>query len=105
VTYNSLYQQSQDAALMSRVMACAQQEARASGATSDFGKAVVNGINPTTALMWSVCIVTEAAYAYALLQENPNPGGDPTVISDEDILSAVQANWPPDPWPPPTTGP
>ena len=37
----------------------------------------------------------EAAYASALAANNPNPGGDETVITDGMILSAVQANWPP----------
>jgi len=30
------------------------------------------------------------AYAYALLNGNPNPGRDPAVITDAQILSAVQ---------------
>jgi len=30
------------------------------------------------------------AYAYALLNGNPNPGRDPAVITDNQILSAVQ---------------
>jgi hypothetical protein len=32
----------------------------------------------------------EAAYASALAADNPDPGGDPTVITDEMILAAVQ---------------
>lgn len=31
------------------------------------------------------------AYAYALAADNPNPGRDPAVITDGQILSAVQA--------------
>ena len=36
----------------------------------------------------------EAAYASALASNNPDPGGDETVVTDQMILSAVQANWP-----------
>ena len=37
----------------------------------------------------------EDAYASALAAENPNPGGDESVITDAMILSHVQGNWPP----------
>jgi hypothetical protein len=33
----------------------------------------------------------EAAYASAIAADNPNPGGDETVITDQMILSAVQS--------------
>jgi hypothetical protein len=36
----------------------------------------------------------EAAYASAIAAGNPDPGGDPAVITDGMILAAVQANWP-----------
>lgn len=47
-------------------------------------------------LMWKVAAASniEAAYESALLAENPDPGGDPAVITDLMILSVVQANWP-----------
>jgi hypothetical protein len=35
----------------------------------------------------------ESAYASALAANNPNPGGDESVITDGMILSHVQANW------------
>lgn len=43
-------------------------------------------------LRWPVSSQTdiEAAYEYALNADNPDPGGDPTVITDQQILSAVQ---------------
>jgi len=51
----------------------------------------------TAELVWAVSATSdiEAAYAYALDNDNTNPGGDETVITDQMILSAVQANWPP----------
>jgi hypothetical protein len=43
---------------------------------------------------WPVCSASdiEAAYAFAINSDNPNPGGDETVITDQMILSAVQAH-------------
>ena len=32
----------------------------------------------------------EASYEFAVNSDNPDPGGDPTVITDGQILSAVQ---------------
>ena len=47
-------------------------------------------------LIWPVAAAPDiaAAYASALAAGNENPGGDEAVISDQMILSAVQANWP-----------
>lgn len=47
-------------------------------------------------MIWAVCSASdiEAAYESALAAENPNPGGDESVVTDGMILSAVQANWP-----------
>jgi hypothetical protein len=47
-------------------------------------------------MMWHVSTSSEveAAYASALAAENPNPGGDETVVTDPMILSVVQANMP-----------
>jgi hypothetical protein len=102
MSYNSLWAQYQDEPLRGRVTAAAQQEARTSESGSDFGHAVANGqIDPLSVLMWPVCTNTEAAYESALAGDNPNPGGDESVITDGAILSSVQAAWPPDPWPAP----
>jgi hypothetical protein len=45
-------------------------------------------------LIWPVSCATdiEAAYESAILANHPNPGGDPSVITDQMILSAVQAH-------------
>lgn len=47
-------------------------------------------------LIWPVSAAAdiEAAYASAVAGDNPDPGGDESVITDQMILSAVQANWP-----------
>jgi uncharacterized protein YbjT (DUF2867 family) len=48
-------------------------------------------------LVWPVVVSSDIAAAYesAVLADNPNPGGDESVITDQMILSAVQANMPP----------
>lgn len=48
-------------------------------------------------LRWPVAGASdiEAAYASALAADNPDPGGDETVITDQMLLSAVQANLTP----------
>jgi hypothetical protein len=58
--------------------------------------------NPTLTaqqLIWAVSAAAdiEAAYASALAADNPDPGGDESVITDQMILSAVQANLPASP--------
>jgi hypothetical protein len=99
---NTLVAQQQDQVLMGRVRASAQREAwsNPSAATSAFGLAVKHGmIDPAQILGWAVCVATEEQYATALADNVVNPGGDPTVISDDEILEAVQKAWPPI-WPP-----
>jgi len=46
-------------------------------------------------LIWPVSATSdiEAAYASAVAGGNVNPGGDEAVITDQMILSAVQAHW------------
>lgn len=47
-------------------------------------------------MIWAISASSDiaAAYASALAAGNPNPGGDDAVITDQMILSAVQAHWP-----------
>ena len=47
-------------------------------------------------IMWHVAAANdvEAAYASALAADNPDPGGDESVITDGMILANVQANMP-----------
>lgn len=93
MTYSTIAQCAADQALIDRVSACVAQE----GYTMD----------PTiyaNAIIWQVASKhdIEAAYAYALAtydpskpDPNPPPGENPTVITDQMILSAVQPLMPP----------
>jgi len=87
MSYNTINACANDEGFRNRVMACCAQE----------------GANPPDTTMyevlWPVCCASdvEAAYATALANHVPNPGADESVITDQTILSHVQANWPPEP--------
>jgi hypothetical protein len=82
MSYSTIHQCANDEAFQARLTAAAAQEGHA---------------NPEYAmsalLRWPVSSATDiaAAYEYAVNADNPDPGGDPTVITDGQILSAVQA--------------
>src|SRR5262252_2781927 len=89
MSYSTITHCVNDQAFTSRVTACIAQEQLAKGEVpSPWGF--------TSSFAWAVASASdvEAAYAYALAAQNPNPGGDETVITDEMILAHVQANWP-----------
>lgn len=84
MSYGTVNQCANDVSFQGRLTAAAAAE----GATRD----------PSTAmfvLRWVVASAgdIEAAYASAVAGDNPDPGGDEAVITDQMILSAVQANW------------
>jgi hypothetical protein len=85
MSYATIFQNAVDEPFQNRLTACVAQE----GAD-----------DPTTAmreLIWPVVTASdvEAAYESAIAASNPNPGGDPSVITDAMILAKVQANMPP----------
>lgn len=95
MSYNTLALQVDDVALRERVDAAIQQEARQpANVGTDEGLAVIrNRGGVLDNFVWWVSSATEAAYASAVAADNPNPGGDEAVITDQAILSAVQASW------------
>jgi len=106
MSHSTITQSTEDQALLDRIQAAACKEAWVGGPEfelSDYGERLRS--YPAEALItftWPVCIEYEAAYEYALNAANPNPGGDPTVITDANITSSVQAHWPTQPKPLPT---
>lgn len=90
MSYATINQCANDPEFMARVTACCAKE----GSTQPQGTAYQ--------IIWAISAMSdiEAAYASALAGDNEHPGGDESVITDQMILSAVQANWPPDPVPP-----
>jgi hypothetical protein len=98
MSYSSLNTQVNDMNLNGRVTAAVQKEAYNNPELSetDYAKALKQTYaNVWVTFSWPVSIATEDQYEYALNAGTENPGLDPTVITDEEILSAVQANWPP----------
>jgi hypothetical protein len=88
-----------DAELMKRITASAWKEAIANPEFGDtvFGRQVLQGAAPISMIFgYPVAVDYEAEYESALAAGNTNPGGDPAVISDANIGSAVQAHWPED---------
>lgn len=92
MSYSTVATCTKDQAFLDRVTACIAQEQDARGEVSPTSPP--NWVAQT--LVWPVAGASdiEAAYASALAANNPNPGGDDAVITDQMILSAVQANWP-----------
>jgi len=89
MSYKTITMNAQDVAFGQRLAAGIAQEQLARGQTTDPG--------PLQGTMtWAVASASdvEAAYASALAANNPDPGGDETVITDQMILSHVQGNWP-----------
>lgn len=85
MSYATIFQCANDLPFRGRVTACCAQE----GATEPE--------NTADQILWPVSAAAdvEAAYASAVIAGNPNPGGDESVITDQMILSAVQAHLTP----------
>jgi len=100
MSYTTITQATRDAALQDRVVAAAMKEAIAGApefADTQFAAALQN--TPSLGLsyfLWPTAIDYEVPYAYAVDSDNPNPGGDPGVISDANLQAVVQTRWPPD---------
>jgi hypothetical protein len=90
----SISQAANDPALRARVLAQAHKEMEFDDlkANSTFGKTLNQiGVEP---LMYPVAVATEAQYETALMSGRGAPGHDTDIISDGDLTSAINANWP-----------
>ena len=99
MSLTTIHQAAHDDALRARTEAAASKEAIANPEFGDtpFGQQVVDGVaNIWQRFQYPVAVDTEAAYESAIAGGNPDPGGDPAVITDAAISSAVQAHWPDD---------
>lgn len=81
MSYTSIHRCANDEAFQARLMAAAAQEG---SDNPEYAMSVL--------LRWPVSSATDIAeaYEYAINSSNPNPGGDPTVITDAQILAKVQ---------------
>jgi hypothetical protein len=100
MSHATIYQAASDQHLNQRTIAAVNKEAMANATFGDtvFGRQVKQGSAPILMTMaYPVAVDTEAAYESAVLNNNPDPGGDPSVITDASITAAIQAHWPDDP--------
>lgn len=81
MSYSTQALMARDNALLLRVTACAADEGIANPETWAWSHQWELSAQPG----W------DAAYAYAITAENPNPGDDSGVVTDAMILSAVQS--------------
>jgi hypothetical protein len=105
MSLTTINQAATDEALLVRIDAGVWKEALNNPAYGDtsFGRMVIGGSAPTRSVFpYPVAVANEAAYESAVVGGNPDPGGDPAVITDADITAAIQANWPPDTTSPPS---
>jgi hypothetical protein len=96
MSYSSITAAVADVGLQIRVSTAIQKEAWNSVDFSVTEFAAHARANPEMAmrqLMYPVAIDTEAAYYAAVQAGRGSPGHDPDVITDQAILSAVQAHW------------
>ena len=89
MSYTTIAQCRSDASFYNRITSAVAQEQKAHGV-----QVAPEGL--ASSMTWAVATASdvEAAYASALAGSNPDPGGDPAVITDGMILANVQANWP-----------
>lgn len=88
MSYSSVHRCASDSSFVARVTAAVAQEQGAHGEPVDPYARV-------GAIRWAVASASdvEAAYESALAAGNPDPGGDPAVVTDGMILAATQAAW------------
>lgn len=90
MSYTTIHQCANDEAFLARLAAAAAQE---NHENPDYAASVL--------LRWPVSSASDVAEAYefAVNSDNPNPGGDDTVITDAMILAKVQSILNPQPVP------
>lgn len=98
MTYTTIKQATEDQALLDRIQAAANKEAWVGGnADSEFARRLrTYAETEYKVFIWPTAIDYEGPYEFAINSSNPNPGGDPAVITDGNILASIQAHWPPD---------
>ncbi len=86
MSYNTIAQCATDDALLQRVRAAVSTQPDAPAPPDAYAYQIIWPLSGASDV--------EAAYASALAADNPNPGGDDGVVTDQMILTGVQAHWP-----------
>lgn len=100
MSHQTVHQATMDSALQNRISAAVQKEVYNNVSLKDtevakqFRQVPLHAVN---VFIYPVAIDYETEYEYAVESDNPNPGGDPTVITDGNLTAAIVTHWPPDP--------
>ena len=100
MSYTTIRRAMQDVELLDRVTTATLKEALSNPNVVDTKFAADVILNPRYGgdiMIGPVAVDTEASYESALLAGRGAPGHDVDIITDGQILSAVQAHWPQDP--------
>jgi acyl CoA:acetate/3-ketoacid CoA transferase alpha subunit len=94
MSLTTTYQAANDASFRNRVAAAVEIEAWQSSRDDDaLAQRVRAGGIPLDPFVVATAVDYRDAYAYASEVGNPDPGRDPSVITDGNISAAVQAHW------------
>ena len=101
MSQTTINQAANDVDLQVRVQSAAYAEAFNNPTLegNQFADTVRRGFGQFQGLYYAVAVATEAAYESGILNGRGAPGHDADIITDADIVAAVQANWPPNPTP------
>ena len=99
MSQTTINQAANDVDLQVRVQSAAYAEAFNNPELVDnqFADSVRRGYGQFNGLYYAVAVSTETAYETGILNGRGAPGHDDDVITDADIVAAVQAHWPPNP--------
>lgn len=106
MSQTTVHQCANDLDIQKRVQSCVYGEAFNNAAFKNtiFAIQVRQGYANFTPIYFAVAVAVEAKYESGILNGRGSPGHDRDVITDNDILAAVQAEWPMEE-PPPTATP
>lgn len=99
MSQTTINQAANDVDLQKRVQSAVYAEAfnNPNLADNTFADQVRRGFSNLTSMYFAVAVSTELQYESGILTGRGSPGHDRDVITDLDILAAVQANWPANP--------
>jgi hypothetical protein len=98
MSYSTIFRSSRDSPLGERIVAAVMKAAWGNPMVieTDYAYLVRASSIRANDMIWAVCSSQdiEEAYFYASQSNNPNPGGDESVITDAMILDNVIEKWP-----------
>jgi hypothetical protein len=98
MSLNIVSRAANDPQLQARILAAVNDEARTNPELQDtvFAAQVRQGFVNMTTFHWSVAEAVQLAYEAGVQAGRGAPGYDQDVVTDQAIIDAIVANWPPD---------